>query len=864
VFLLGHHGAAPRLAAAQPSWQGLVGDQRAQPLTGQPALGQQVIVVFHARSLADRVAAAGGEATSVQEQQWTKQARTDQHVLMQQLALRGAVLQPEKRFYRVVNAIAATVDPGTLGILQHAPEVAGIYPVRAAYPATIANGLLAGAAFGPGTGHRPDVGLRGVDGRGIEIALLDTGVDPSQPYLRGQIADGIDVLGNDPHALPATDPDDPSQVETHGTEMAGLLVGAGGPGGLAGVATGASILPIRVAGWQPTDAGGHAVYATTDDIIQGLEDAVDPNGDGDAHDAARVALVGVTEPYASFADDPIARAVEGASRLDTLVVVPAGNDGAAAADYGSIGGPGGARDGLTVGALDARVRAQQVRLVVRDGLRTLVDTSVPLGTEALRGQVSVPLTAIAPPSGEGESTLDPVPVEQFFDAKGFSLAAGRAVLVPEGGNPEAVARNAANAGARAVVLYGGALPAGAVGLDTPSAVPVVAVSADTGARLLKALKRKGRLAVLVGSPHAVANPGLGRVASFSSRGLGLGGTFKPELVARGVELATSEPGQGADGEGLYGTVSGTSASAAVVAGAATLLAQARPELSAAELRAALSESAHPLAGEPLLAQGAGELDLARAATLPAIALPATLDLGLATRQRRWHVTQQLVVRNTTRTRLALYVSTHATGAAAAVILEPTPAVLRLAPGQTRTLSLLVRFRPGPIPHARSAQGILRLATPGGEALRIPWTLALPAPAQPLVRDITLSKQRFQVSASVPAVLALDAGRVVPTASHAADGPARVPAIVPVARLALDLWNADGQRLGTLAALTNVLPGRYSFGITGRSPAGANLSPGYYTIRIIARPLDGSRPTVRKIHFTILQPPPSTVPTLTAP
>ena len=33
--------------------------------------------------------------------------------------------------------------------------------------------------------------------------------------------------------------------------MAGLLVGAGGPGGLRGIAPGATIFPIRVAGWQP-------------------------------------------------------------------------------------------------------------------------------------------------------------------------------------------------------------------------------------------------------------------------------------------------------------------------------------------------------------------------------------------------------------------------------------------------------------------------------------------------------------------------------------------------------------------------------------------------------------------------------------
>jgi hypothetical protein len=101
-------------------------------------------------------------------------------------------------------------------------------------------------------------------------------------------------------------------------------------------------------------------------------------------------------------------------------------------------------------------------------------------------------------------------------------------------------------------------------------------------------------------------------------------------------------------------------------------------------------------------------------------------------------------------------------------------------------------------------------------------------------------------------------------SSAADGPASVPAIAPVARFALDLWNSAGQRLGTLATLTDVLPGRYTFGITGRSPAGADLEPGVYTLRIIARPLDGTRRSVRIVRFTIGEPPASQTPTLTAP
>jgi hypothetical protein len=165
---------------------------------------------------------------------------------------------------------------------------------------------------------------------------------------------------------------------------------------------------------------------------------------------------------------------------------------------------------------------------------------------------------------------------------------------------------------------------------------------------------------------------------------------------------------------------------------------------------------------------------------------------------------------------------------------------------------------------RSASGILVLRTTGQVALRVPWTVELPAAQRQLLGRPTLSKRVFRPSDAVPAVLAVDVGRVVRVPSSSADGPATVPAIVPVSRFALDLWNEIGQRLGTLATLTDVLPGRYTFGITGRSPAGADLEPGRYTLRIIARPVDGSGPSIRVVHFTIAEPLPSQTPTLTAP
>jgi len=183
--------------------------------------------------------------------------------------------------------------------------------------------------------------------------LLDTGVDAAHPYLRGRILPGVDIIEPGGDASAGRDPQDPTRVERHGTELAGIVAGAGGPGGLHGAAPGATVLPIRIAGWQPDAAGRDVVYGRSDQLIAGLDRAVDPNGDGDAHDAVRVALIGVTEPYAAFAQGPEALAVQGALDLNTLVVTPAGNDGVAGPSFGSVSGPAGAPGALAVGATDS-------------------------------------------------------------------------------------------------------------------------------------------------------------------------------------------------------------------------------------------------------------------------------------------------------------------------------------------------------------------------------------------------------------------------------------------------------------------------------------------------------------------------------
>ena len=60
---------------------------------------------------------------------------------------------------------------------------------------------------------------------------------------------------------------------------------------------------------------------------------------------------------------------------------------------------------------------------------------------------------------------------------------------------------------------------------------------------------------------------------------------------------------------------------------------------------------------------------------------------------------------------------------------------------------------------------------------------------------------------------------------------------PLSRLDVELWRG-GERLGLLARLRDVLPGRYAFGLTGRGPRGGPLARGAYRLRVVALPPDG--------------------------
>ncbi|MFJ3807527.1 S8 family serine peptidase [Streptomyces sp. NPDC090073] len=75
-------------------------------------------------------------------------------------------------------------------------------------------------------------------GKGVKVAVIDTGVNPNTPSLKGQVlADEV------PKAVAYKATDD---YGSHGTSMAELIAGTGAGGGLKGLAPGAKIVPYRV------------------------------------------------------------------------------------------------------------------------------------------------------------------------------------------------------------------------------------------------------------------------------------------------------------------------------------------------------------------------------------------------------------------------------------------------------------------------------------------------------------------------------------------------------------------------------------------------------------------------------------------
>ncbi len=237
----------------------------------------------------------------------------------------------------------------------------------------------------------------GLDGAGVSVAVLDTGIDQTHPDLTGKIVEAVNFTTED------------SAVDRHGhgTHVASTIAGSGAASDsrYRGVAPGVSLLVGKV-----LDDNGDGRESW---LIDGMEWAT-------AADAQVVNMsLGTDAP--SDGNDPLSLAVdELTERTGTLFVVAAGNTGP---NPRTVAAPGAAAAALTVGAVDKT-----------DRLADFSSRGPLTRSFALKPDITAPGVAITAARAAGTS-LGTAVGEHYTTAKGTSMAtphvAGAAAILAQ-------------------------------------------------------------------------------------------------------------------------------------------------------------------------------------------------------------------------------------------------------------------------------------------------------------------------------------------------------------------------------------------------------------------------------------------------
>ncbi|GAA0574503.1 S8 family serine peptidase [Kribbella sandramycini] len=242
----------------------------------------------------------------------------------------------------------------------------------------------------------PDAWKAGYQGSGVQVAVLDTGVDAQHPDLVGKIKESQDFSQS------ATGPADHFG---HGTHVAATIAGTGaGAGGTRkGVAPQAELLIGKV---LSDDGIGYESW-----IIGGMEWAADKGAK-----VVNMSLGGGP----TDGTDPMSQAINDlTARTGTLFVVAAGNEGRDE----SVGTPGAAAAALTVGAVD---RADKLADFSSRGPR--------FGDGGLKPEITAPGVDIVAARAAGTAMGSPID-NNYTAASGTSMAtphvAGAAALLAQ-------------------------------------------------------------------------------------------------------------------------------------------------------------------------------------------------------------------------------------------------------------------------------------------------------------------------------------------------------------------------------------------------------------------------------------------------
>jgi serine protease AprX len=240
-----------------------------------------------------------------------------------------------KARFGALNGYAARVPAGRIEALSADPGVERIsYDVPVSAHLNVAVDAVEGDLAFKNSG--------GLNGRGVGIAVIDTGVvahpDLVRPSGTPQIVE-VEIVGTE-RGL--------ADYFGHGTHVIGILNGNGAASSdslsyrtFRGLSPGARIISVRA---LYPDGTGY-----TSDIMMGLDWAIRNK----AAYNIRVVNLSLGHPiYESFRTDPLCRMVRAAHDAGIVVVVAAGNDGDLGGGFGTITSPANEPSAITVGAMN--------------------------------------------------------------------------------------------------------------------------------------------------------------------------------------------------------------------------------------------------------------------------------------------------------------------------------------------------------------------------------------------------------------------------------------------------------------------------------------------------------------------------------
>ncbi|MGW0770388.1 S8 family serine peptidase [Streptomyces sp. NPDC002676] len=140
-------------------------------------------------------------------------------------------------------------------------------------------------------------------GKGVKVAVIDTGVNPATSTLKGQVL--VDEVPKSVSYLATTDSDG------HGTGMAEIIAGTGAGGGVKGLAPGAKIVPYHI---QTLKGGEEEMRVPTS------AEAIKAAADSDA----KIINMSFASPYPSSDEED---AIKYAASKGKLMFAGIGNDG---------------------------------------------------------------------------------------------------------------------------------------------------------------------------------------------------------------------------------------------------------------------------------------------------------------------------------------------------------------------------------------------------------------------------------------------------------------------------------------------------------------------------------------------------------